>query len=85
MPNKLFLIQQFIIFQRIFFLFWKTANAQELPKTLNAEQVLELVRNFHPVTKQATIQIEKSKAEILNARGNFDPILSVYATQKVFD
>ncbi len=63
----------------------KTINAQDLLQTLNAEQVLELVRSFHPVIRQSNIGIEKSKAEILNARGNFDPVLSHYMDEKSYN
>lgn len=77
MKQKCFLI--------IVFLFSRSLFAQEIPKTLNAEQVLELVRNFHPIVRQANIGIEKSRAEILNARGNFDPIFNFYMGQKTLD
>ncbi len=59
-------------------------KAQDTIKTLNAEQVLSLVREFHPVARQATIEIEKSQADILLARAAFDPILSNYITKKTF-
>lgn len=73
-------------FLLLFILIFPTAIfSQELPKTLSAEQVLELVRRFHPVVRQAKIEIEKSKAEILNARGNFDPSFNLYQTEKSFN
>jgi outer membrane protein TolC len=58
---------------------------QDSIKTLNAEQVLELVRKFHPVARQGAINIEMSESDILIARSNFDPILSYYASGKTFD
>lgn len=60
-------------------------HAQDSVKTLNAEQVLALVRQFHPVVRQTSIEIEKSKADITIARGAFDPILSYYAASKTFN
>ncbi len=66
-------------------LFSKAIIAQENPKTLNAEQVLNVVRSFHPVIRQSNIEVEKSRSEILNARGNFDPVFSNYLGQKTFD
>jgi outer membrane protein TolC len=54
-------------------------------KTLNAEQVMEIVRKHHPVVRQAAISVEKSRAEITIARGMFDPVLSHYMSNKVFD
>ena len=59
--------------------------SQEIPKTLNADQVLQIVRTFHPVVRQSNISIEKSEADLLNARGNFDPTLNGYAGQKTLD
>ncbi len=62
-----------------------SSHAQDTVKTLNAEQVLALVRQFHPVVRQTSIEIEKSKADITIARGAFDPILSYYAARKTFN
>jgi outer membrane protein TolC len=59
--------------------------AQEPLQTLNAEQVLQLVRTFHPITRQIAIEVEKAQADILFAKGAFDPILSNYIAQKTFD
>ena len=61
------------------------SQAQDTLRTLNAEQVLALVRQFHPVVRQTSIEIEKSKADILIARGAFDPILSNYVARKTFN
>jgi outer membrane protein TolC len=58
--------------------------SQENLQTLNAEQVLELVRKYHPITRQTSIEIEKAQADILLARGAFDPILSNYTAKKTF-
>ncbi len=64
-----------------FFSFGFRLNAQEL-KTLNAEQVLTLVRQFHPIARQTSIGIEKAQAEILMSRAAFDPLLSNYIAKK---
>lgn len=61
------------------------SQAQDAIKTLNAEQILTLVRQFHPVVRQTSIEIEKSKADITVARGAFDPILSNYIAKKTFN
>ena len=54
-------------------------------KTLSAEEVMQLVRQFHPVAKQAGIQVQQAKARLLAARGGFDPILSQRLSEKTFD
>lgn len=59
--------------------------AQDSLLTLNAEQVIELVKQFHPVVKQTNINKEKARADVLTARGAFDPLLSNYSTAKTFN
>jgi outer membrane protein TolC len=77
------LIKKYII--AFICIFATVATAQDTSNTLNAEQVLQLVRKFHPIAKQAIINIEKSKAEILLAKAAFDPIISNYVAKKTFD
>ncbi len=60
-------------------------QAQDSLQTLNAEQVLQLVKQWHPVARQAAIDVEKSQAEITVARAAFDPIISHYVANKTFD
>ena len=66
-------------------LIWMPAKAQDTLKKLSAKQVMELVKQFHPVAKQADIFIEKSRAEVTIARGMFDPYLQNVSAQKTFD
>ena len=54
-------------------------------KTLSAQEVMKLVRQFHPVAKQAGIQVQQAKAKLLAARGGFDPVLSQRLAEKTFD
>lgn len=77
--NKKYIVLLVVICTSLF------ARAQEATATLNAEQVLELVRRFHPIVKQANINIQKSKADITLARAAFDPILSTYAARKILN
>ena len=55
-------------------LMWRFGSAQDSLPSLSAQQVLEMVRQFHPVAVQADIIIDKSKAGVLVARGMFDPL-----------
>ncbi len=66
-------------------LMWMPAKAQDTLKKLSAQQVMALVKQFHPVAKQADIFIEKSRAEVTIARGMFDPLLQNKMAQKTFD
>lgn len=61
------------------------AVAQDPPKKLSAQQVMEIVKQFHPVAKQADIFVEKAKADVITARGMFDPVLKNETAQKTFD
>jgi len=77
--NKKYIVLLVVICTSLF------ARAQEATATLNAEQVLALVRRFHPIVKQANINIQKSKVDITLARAAFDPILSTYAARKILN
>ena len=59
--------------------------SQDTLKTLNVDQLMNIVRTFHPIVKQSDIRIEKSMSELLLARGGFDPVLSNVSGQKTFD
>ena len=54
-------------------------------KTLSAQEVMQLVRQFHPIAKQAGIQVQQAGAKLLAARGSFDPVLSQQLAEKTFD
>lgn len=58
---------------------------QDTIKTLNAEQFLNIVKQYHPISQKAKINIKIAKAEVLNSRSAFDPILSHYTAQKTFN
>ncbi|MFM6949089.1 MAG: TolC family protein [Aquirufa sp.] len=67
----------------LFLLIGQICIAQE--KVLNPESFLKIVQTYHPVSQKASIGIRKSEAEILKARGAFDPILSHYSAKKTLD
>ena len=52
---------------------------------LTPEAFIQQVRQNHPVAKQANIQIEKAKADLLSAKGYFDPSFTFDASRKTFD
>jgi hypothetical protein len=43
------------------------------------------VKQHHPIAKQADIQVDKAAAELLAARGSFDPTIALDASRKTFD
>lgn len=59
--------------------------AQDSSKTLTARQVMDIVKQHHPVAKQAALLLQKADADITIARGGFDPQLYHEQGQKSFD
>ena len=49
------------------------------------ESFIQQVKQFHPVAKQAAIQVEKARADVQSARGGFDPSFNFDASNKTFD
>jgi len=60
------------------------AISQNNSSSLNVEQFLEIVRQYHPVVKLSNIGIQKSDADITIARGAFNPIISNVISNKTF-
>lgn len=58
--------------------------AQSDTLTLNLEQVLQIIRQNHPIVKQAEIGVEKANANILLAKAAFDPVIETYIAEKNF-
>lgn len=58
---------------------------QIFAQMMSPEAFIQQVRENHPVAKQALIQVEKAKADLLSARGGFDPSITLDASRKTFD
>ena len=60
-------------------------NAQEVDSlVLNFREYLGYVKSFHPVARQAELNIDMGQAELLRARGAFDPKIEVDYDRKKF-
>ncbi len=59
------------------------SNAQQ--NVFTEEAFLAAVKRYHPVARQALVNIEIAKADVLSSRGWFDPALSAGAGNKEFD
>jgi outer membrane protein TolC len=81
--QKLFLTV--IIGSGVFLSLAVAAQSPDSLLQLNAEQVLEIVRKFHPVARQTTLNIEQSRADLLIAKGAFDPVIGAYVAKKTFN
>lgn len=68
----------------IFFLstFW--VLGQETTTVLQFNEYLAYVKKFHPVARQAELTIDSGQAELMKARGAFDPKLEVDYNKKLF-
>ena len=58
---------------------------QDSAITLSPEDFLNMVRAFHPMSQTADLQMAKAAAQLLKARGSFDPELFTDLSQKYFD
>lgn len=66
--------------------FCAVLTAQEsIPKVISFDQYMAIVREHHPVAKQADIRLKQGEATVLQSRGNFDPKLFNDLSQKYFD
>ena len=61
-----------------------TTNAQE-PIIYSLDSFIAQVKKYHPIAKQADIQVDKAAAELLAARGSFDPTIALDASRKTFN
>lgn len=70
----------------LFFFVSPWLHAQDsASKILSPDNFIAIVKQFHPVIRQAAINIEKARADITTARGGFDPSVYLDTDQKTFD
>ncbi len=60
-------------------------NAQDSVRILSKDDVINIVKNYHPVVKQAELQVRQAQADILTSRGAFDPNIGATFKRKTFD
>lgn len=54
-------------------------------RALTPNQLIEWVRQYHPLAKQAGLFVEQAEAELLSSRGRFDPMVYYINDQKTYD
>ena len=59
-----------------------TAQDSLAPRVLGEKDLLTILRNYHPVIRQAVLDVERAKALKTVARGGFDPVISSDADRK---
>lgn len=53
--------------------------------TLSITNTLDLINQYHPIAKQATLKVDMAKASLLSSRGAFDPAFYLNNEQKTLD
>jgi len=59
-------------------------GAQNNPNEFTFEEYLGYVKKFHPLVKQANLKITEAQAELMKARGAFDPKLEANYDEKQY-
>jgi outer membrane protein TolC len=69
----------------LFFILWgfSVVGQENIPQ-LSLNEYLGYVKKFHPLAKQAHLLVNQSQAEIMTARGGFDPKIEVDYNSKQF-
>lgn len=60
-------------------------SKQNTSLTLSLSELTSMVIKFHPVAKQADIEIGQAKQDLRISRGAFDPVFSYRVAEKTFD
>lgn len=76
-------MKYFITLLSVFFFGTLLAQDKEI-EVMKFPEYLAYVKQYHPVVRQAQLHLEKGEAELLQARGAFDPKLEVDYAQKQF-
>lgn len=68
----------------LFIIFSKIATAQEISETFTFEEYIGYVKAHHPLMKQANLTLSIGEANMLSARGGFDPKIEIDYDRKKF-
>ncbi len=68
----------------LLFIFSLKSFGQEKPNELTFNEYLGYVKKFHPLVKTANLELSKAQANLMMARGGFDPKIEVDFDKKQF-
>ena len=68
----------------ILFIFTLNSFGQEIPKEFTYNEYLGYVKKYHPLVKTANLEVNKAQANLMMARGGFDPKIEVDFDKKQF-
>ena len=77
-------MRQFVV---LFLIFSVSVFGQDIDqklKELSYNEYLGFVKKYHPLVKNANLEINKAQANLMMARGGFDPKIEVDFSQKQF-
>ena len=75
----------FIIIIAILLSVSKSFAQEKSPQIFTLDDFIQEVKQYHPLAKQADIQVDKALAELMSARGAFDPSVELDASRKTFN
>lgn len=79
--NKL----KYVVFSFLFFLGFLNTYSQDFNKEeLSYSEFLGYVKKYHPLVKQANLEVSTAQAKLMVARGGFDPKIEVDYNKKEF-
>lgn len=71
-------------FKTLFFILFTTWVSAQNSNVLTYNEYLGYVKKFHPLVKSANLQVNSAQANLMMARGGFDPKIEVDFDQKQF-
>lgn len=74
-----------IAFTVLFVLVVRSFAQNQKHEIFTLDTFIYQVKKYHPLSKQADIQVDKAIADLLTARGAFDPAVELDASRKTFD
>jgi outer membrane protein TolC len=69
----------------LLFMFTSNVSFAQQKEMFTLDAFINQVKQFHPLAKQASMQVDKAKADLLAAKGGFDPTINLEASRKTFD
>jgi outer membrane protein TolC len=76
--------RRLLLFCTLFFFYISFSHAQQDSLVLGFKEYLGYVKKYHPVAKQAQLTIAIGQANLMKARGGFDPKVAVDYDRKQF-
>lgn len=75
----------FILFVGLFLYQWSWSQTPSKQDVLEMDEFLFLIKQNHPLVKQANLKLNESEAKVLYSRGSFDPKLAGEFNGKEFE